>query len=475
MSERRGFSSHAAIGLTGSLLVLGGLAGLALFQNFVTGLAVEAGPQSGAEVEVSVDRATLTLACPPGVIDPTVTEQVKDSNELWIGEGGSLTDLEGGGQSLEVSSEVLEAESFEAVAVAGDTKGDLASLLLSSCILPSMETVLPAGSTVTGEDSVLMLSNPGSKAVVAQVQFLSPIGQVLDQPTTMTIPPLTTLSVLPGVWAPDEDRLAVHVTADGAGVAAWLQSSGLDGEVPLGLSRIEGQQTDSAVTLVGLDPEAVETLRVVNMGASPATIRVSVLGTGGESDLGGTDETLIEAHGVFDFDLAGVSTDGLALRIDSEEPIAAALIQTSTGEPFMEDPDLSVSTRSLVGAAPAIRETVLASQDQVRKAVEALGFTDFESSLMVVNPGDEPVSVEVGSDPAAQTVVVDPGFGVSIPLGAKDGSQPLEVKADGPVHAAFVGAATSEVGKLTSVTSLREDTSGAIRQNVGVFPRPGLR
>ncbi len=469
MSERRGFTPLAALGLTGAAVALGGLVGLAFLQGYVASSVDGPQPQSG--VEVSVDRATLTLACPPGVIDPVTTAQVKGSGRLWAGQDGNIVELEGGGHSLEISSEVLEATVFATAAASGEAEGDLTSLLLSSCVLPSMETVLPAGSTVTGEDSVLTLSNPGTKAVVAQVQLLSPIGPVLDQSVSLTVPPLTTVSVLPAVWAPDEDRLAAHVTADGAGVAAWLQSSGLDGEVPLGLGRLEGQQTGPSVTLVGLDPQASETLRVANMGSSPAQVHVSVLGTGGASDLGGTDQTLIEPHGVFDFDLAGVSSDGLALRVDSQEPIAAAILQSSTGEPFAEDPELSVSTRSLVGAAPSILAATVPSQDEVRALTEELGFTGFTSELVVVNSGDQAASVSVGSD----TRLLQPGSGVRIPLSGKAESEAVEIKADLPVSAALVSSVDSVSGKLTSVTSLREDTSAAVRQSVIVFPQPGLR
>ena len=470
MSSQKREGSHLALRVLTVALILGALASLALWQSHIQSFATADRPQSGA-LQVSVDQATLTLACPPGVIDPTTTEPVEDSELTWAEDGSVLTPLDGGGYSLQVDSETLEDGALTEVAVAGEPQGDLASFLISSCVLPSMESLLPAGSTVTGQDAVLVLSNPAAKAVVAQVEFLSPIGPVLDQAASITVPPLSTVSVLPAVWAPLEDRLAVRVSADGAGVAAWLQSSGLDGEVPLGLSRIPGQQAANTVTLVGFDPESTSTLRIANMGTQPTEIEVSALGTTGRARVGGTEESVIEAHGVFDVDLTGVSVDTLAVQVTSDQPIAAALKQVSPGEPFTEDPSQNVQIRSLVPASQAVQSAALPPRERLQDMAGSLGFSDFEAALVLANPSESSVSVQVGN----RTVILDPGFAVSIDLSEPGLDDLLVLNADGPVSGALVASASSSAGQLNSVAPLRDDASNALTQAVQVFPKRGSR
>lgn len=424
--------------------------------------------QAPEAVSVSVDQGSVTYVCPPGVIDPQDLSVSLNVSGPFPTASGEAQRLDGGGVALEVDPDAdPDADAGGASFVAaGQVSGDLASYLLAGCQLPSREALLPAGSTQVGEDTVLILSNPSTKPVTASVQVLSSIGAVLDAPQEVVVPAGSTFSVLPAIWAPLESRIALLVQSDGQGVAAWLQSSGLEGEVPIGLGRLGAQSLSETVSIIGIDSGQDNTLRLVNMGTSPAEMSIQLLTDHGKTPLAGVEGLVVEAHGVFDVALGDLPTSAYGLLVESEEPIAAAIRAVSEGQPFPEDETLNVSLRNLIGGADAVESVTVPGADILAEAANALGFALVRSDVIIANLEDRAISVQVGDE----VVLLDPGTSYTAALPATQ-TLILQGEESAMIRAALIVEAEADSGVFRSVVPLEEETLGSAQLEVVVFPQ----
>ncbi len=445
--------------------LLAGTTAVALLQTDMHQTSLgDTAAQSGQYLEASIEQGQIQLACPPGIVDPG-TETVEEDAQIWTTGSVRPTPLSGGGSGLTVAAQVFQQEPFFAGTFTAIPSGDLAGLLVQECVTPAAELVFAAGSTQVGHHTVLILSNPGAKPVNAEVEVFSAIGPVLEVPASLTVPAQSTVFALPGKWAPDEDRLGLKVTADGTGLAGWLQSSELEGEVPLGLSQLAGVAPSSQAVGFGLPAESA-TLRILNLGTQPDGIEASLLTSFGVEPLGGTDDVLIEARGVVDIDLSAIPADALGVEVTASQPIALSVRGQNTGEPFELDPQFTVSNQTLASATRPFTTAVLPPMEVLFAGLTDLGFGDFEAALTVANTTDFPATVTVNNE----EITLKPGEATRLPV-ARTGESWL-VTSDQPVVAALVVSATSEVGSMTSVMNVTEDSSASVQRKVQVLPRP---
>lgn len=474
MTKRPLFTRRSAIPaatLAGILIVLGAVGWWA--HSLRVAAKVTPGGEGVAAipgvVTVQLHQGQLSYACAPGVVDPAELSAEEGLLEMWSATDLEVYPLTGGGLGIHVETSALGSGSMDAIGFAGNKSGDLASFVPASCMLPASELVLAAGSTVTGESTVLILSNPSATAVSAKVHVLSPLGSLDDAADTgqdVLVPAESTVTVLPAVWVPGEGRLGLFIESDGLGVAAWLQSSGLDGEVPVGLGRLTGQVPSDQVLLLGVSPDAHDIVRIANPNTSPVNTAISVLATDGTSPLPGADDVQVEGRTVFDVEVGDLPDDAMALLVTSDAPVGASVTEAYEGDAFAKNSALNVGVRTLVGAANPVEEVRLPSVLEIKRLSNAVGAELLEADLILANTSSRSSTVRIGD----RSVWVEAGAVFSVDLSEDEDIVDLEVEDSGSVFAVVLLEAKTDSGLTRSVVTLPQDEASRNRQQIVLRP-----
>lgn len=459
-------SPRVALVLRG--LATAGLLGVAAVAiSGVFSPAPEADVQSGGAVfPVTVDTSELRLACPPGLLDPMKPEGSLADAAVWLSNPVEEVALKGGGSAVD-PGEVSGSDDFpEAISFSGIAQGEWRSLLASSCLVPRNRVTVVAGSTMVGEDLVLTLSNPSAKPVQIGVRGFGSTGPLGAIPQPLTIPAGTTQSWIPAIWFPNEPRLALSLEADGEGIAAWIQSSGRNGEVSTGLGRQGAKPVSTVNVLPGISEAAGKpTLSLLNPTETPLAITVEISEGEGTRQLPGTEELVVDPGAVFQVDLAGIGTAPVSVVATASEPFAASVAYRIIGA---DDPVVAgekVSARTLVGPSSAALQFRIPSLADLQESIGARGFTDPVVRLIVTNTGDEKVRLRSGKLDEA----VAPGATLVVDQSTWGDLGDIAT-ADSPVHVALQLSATSPAGAVQALTELGFGGFESITQTVVIGP-----
>lgn len=414
----------------------------------------------------------LVLACPPGILDPASTDTQGAPAGMWTSAGAedaraatpTLASTSGGGR-LEVPTGIV---------VAGQGGGELRGLALTPCTAARGDQWVAAGSTRVGEDLVLVLANPAAQASVVTLTTLGASG-VDGDPQTVTVPGGARVAVLPATWSPDQERPAVHVVADGPGVAAWAQSSGLDGEVPTGMTWAGATRAGTRLVLPGVSAGDGAVLRLAVPGQRAAHVRVSVSGASGTAVLGGAEDVEVDAGTTLDLDLAGIPADPSALVVDSDVPVVAQATVHGQGASWPTGADTAAgaggtagggsrtwTARTSVGTAQELTRADLPGALALRALADAqLGATPLRPTTVTTSSGGSVTRVRLvvtdagAPGEARRTRVTVAGRSLDVPAGAtvvEDlPDSPGALEADGPVRAAVLVQADTPAGVVTAV------------------------
>ncbi|MFC7403071.1 DUF5719 family protein [Citricoccus sp. GCM10030269] len=202
------------------------------------------------------------------------------------------------GQASVVAVEPIggQAAPADTVSVYSAADGDLAGLDVSSCVTPAHEQWLSGINTSVGSTAVLVLSNPSASASTVDLSLYGAEGPVDAAGTSgIVLAPGQTQSFVLGGMAPDEDHLAVRVSAQGGAVGATVQQHRLFGITPGGVEIIQPTSAPSRTAvmpgLVVPTPEGTEKI-VSQDGYEEAGPAVSIaapgsaLGSGSSADAG---------------------------------------------------------------------------------------------------------------------------------------------------------------------------------------------
>ncbi|QPK81724.1 hypothetical protein G7Y41_02490 [Schaalia sp. ZJ405] len=398
---------------------------------------------------------SMTLACPPGIIDPFSTLTASTPSAIWSntpvdGENpaqGTRSETssplsKGAGQLRTVTSQASEDGRLtlpSGVTIAGQGGGELVGISATGCAAPSAEQWIVAGSTVVGEDLVLVLANPADSASVVSISGYSGGGLIDPTPQQVTVPAGTTLAVLVAGWYPDAERLALRVSADGPGVVAWAQSSGMSGEVPLGNTWLPSVRPSTTNVIGGIDPKTTSTLRVAVPGDSSAHVELSAVTAGGTTSVpGGSVE--VDGHTVLDIPLGGIGTgeDTYALVVSSDVPVAAQVRMRDEGEAWPGGGQ-SWETRATVSPSTAVTSARLPGASVI---------TDL-------------VTRQLDADPVRPT-------SIPTPSGALEVKAKLVVVADEYTAHDLLSSASSDSGSVSQKTLTRDtDTDQSGGQSAG--------
>ena len=229
--------------------------------------------------------------------------------------------------------------------------GDLRGLTAAPCTQPSAMSWIVGGSIAAGSSAELRLVNPGVTPATAKVTLYGSIGRLsLPSNGEITVPAGGSSSLALETKGSQDPRIAVSVEADGGSVVPALVTESLDGETPAGTDVITpgaapatdlvipgveivepAAQGEVADAKTGADSSDTPAVRIINPGAAPATVSVTMLGKDGARPLSGAQSVTIDAGSVFDIQLAGVPAGTYGVQVTSNTPVGAAARMVRSG------------------------------------------------------------------------------------------------------------------------------------------------
>ena len=229
--------------------------------------------------------------------------------------------------------------------------GDLRGLTAAPCTQPSAMSWIVGGSIAAGSSAELRLVNPGVTPATAKVTLYGSIGRLsLPSNGEITVPAGGSSSLALETKGSQDPRIAVSVEADGGSVVSTLVTESLDGETPDGTDVITpgaapatdlvipgveivepAAQGEVADAKTGADSSDTPAVRIINPGAAPATVSVTMLGKDGARPLSGAQSVTIDAGSVFDIQLAGVPAGTYGVQVTSNTPVGAAARMVRSG------------------------------------------------------------------------------------------------------------------------------------------------
>ncbi len=294
-------------------------------------------------------------------LTPSQPEEVQQGEPATAGRDGvpvreasvSTVDGPGGadGEAAVVTVEPLggQAAVSDTVSVYSAADGDLAGADATSCITPAHEHWLTGAATTVGTTAVLVLSNPSASASTVDLSLYGVQGPVEAAGTAgIVLAPGQTRSLVLGGLAPEEEHLAVRVSAQGGAVGAFIQQNRLFGIVPGGVDVIQPTAAPAPrVVMPGLLVPRPEKVRDVARqdgyeGVSPAvtiaapsvaaTAEVSVHGPDGPVELPDGGVVQVGAGSTVRVPLTGLEYDTYTVSVSADAPVTASA-QGQSGKP----------------------------------------------------------------------------------------------------------------------------------------------
>lgn len=392
-------------------------------------------------------------------VDPVPADQVRvcDGPLYELGaDADSATELTAAGKPT-VSSAVdgdaeLEQDSLSATKEAGDVDGPVSLTLrsqgktdlpvtagsqsqkvdsdtvfgfaASECQETRPDAWLVAGSTDVGRTSVLLLNNPSDVDATVDLELVSGNGAV-DAPGAHSIQVgagTQKAMSLAGLMK-DAPLTAVHVTSSGAEVQAAMQQTTIRGLNPSGADAVGPAASPSkTVTVPGVrvydgQPKVSSdgyddrrpSVRLVTPDGSGAHATITVRDAdGSEAD---TESVDVKSGAVSEFPLSGLDAGTYTVEVEADRPVVAS---ARTSVEFGKDG--KEGDFSWFASASELTSAFIVSPAPGQKP-----------TLVLQNPGDEEVEVDVDGD----TVTIAPGA-----FTTADASSTVHVDPSGPVTAA---------------------------------------
>ena len=334
--------------------------------------------------------------------------------------------------------------------------GDLRGLTAAPCTQPSAMSWIVGGSIAAGSSAELRLVNPGVTPATAKVTLYGSIGRLsLPSNGEITVPAGGSSSLALETKGSQDPRIAVSVEADGGSVVPTLVTESLDGETPAGtdvLTPGAAPATDLVIPGVeiiepaaqgevpdaktGADSSDTPAVRIVNPGADPATVSVTMLAKDGARPLSGAQSVTIDAGSVFDIQLAGVPAGTYGVQVTSSAPVGAAARLVRSG-----------------GEYPARSKALVHDQAWAQAALPGAA----DSGLLAV-----PRAASLNS----AVTVANSGETTSVTLSSLDGSWKQDVKV--AKGASVVVEVPAEVSALRLNAAGQESSSGTSRTSSGL-------
>ena len=453
---------------TNSLTTLTG-AGIAVAVVASASMWVSSAPSTVDGTAQSAHPSQVQLACPSGIVDPFDTTNVA-AGTTWS--SVATAPVSPAPASVTGQGGVIPT----ALTLAGQGGGELAGLSAVGCAAARTSQWIATGATTAGADMVLILSNPGPTASVVSIDGYGASGPLNAAPRQVTVPARSSASVLLAGWFPDESALAVHVRADGGGVAAWAQASLMNGEIPQGTTVASAVGPATTQTIVGVDPKGTSLLRIASPSAD-AHVSVSVADSSGVHPLAGGEATVVEGT-TLDMPLDGASADSspITLIVTSDHEVVAQTTTITLGAPWAERASAWIM-RSNAAPATALTEAVIPGATQLEgMGRQVLSTTPIRATSLATNSGVTNVRASLllyaPADPQAPSA--DEG---AVSSGAPSPTATPDIWASPSPSSGQSGASQSGGAQDAQSSGTSPSTPGAVAVRVGtrtIYVAPGI-
>lgn len=347
----------------------------------------------GDSAEISGISATTRIVNDEGI--PTDLAENESTN------GSVITNS---GDSLRVAATEFRTINTESIS----------GVLASECGDPLNDQWLVGGSTTTGRDTIVTVSNGSDVEARVDLEIWGSTGKI-DAPGSqgLVIPANSQRSYSVAGFAPDEASPAIHLVSNGAAVWATLQTTVVRGLVPGGLDRIGPIATptttisfpmlhvpsEESIGAVLVDPsysDVVAALRFLVPGDTDATISITLDPyADGESRIVTAD---IPAGSTIDIPLTELSEGNWAVSVESDQPLVSA------ARVGFHDAQTGVTDIAWASTAPVQLGTV--------SVMVPVGAT-----LGLFNPGTSDTDVTIGNGDVIINYVVPANGSVQVPAG----------------------------------------------------------
>lgn len=323
-----------------------GLAVLGLSGYFVA--AVHTPLSSGISVlttTVSPEAVSRSIVCAGdvvGFVGDSATITTVSSARTIVSGGDPTGDLEveDGSTNGSVITHTGDSLLVAATDFDGVRSESVTGYLATECGDPMNDQWLIGGSTTTGRDTIITISNGGDVDARIDLEIWGSNGLV-DAPgaSGIIVPAKSQRSYSVAGFAPDEPSPAVHVTSNGAAVWATLHTTTVRGLVPGGLDRIgpvAGPGTsaffpnlhvveEDAIGEVLVDPDyadIVSVMRFLVPGDTDASVTITLDPyEDGESQV---VTATIPAGATMDIPVSELAPGNWSVVVESDQPILAA-------------------------------------------------------------------------------------------------------------------------------------------------------
>ena len=388
---------------------------------------------SASKFEVSVEPLPLKVSCPGAWVEVGgesgteigLIERIEQTSvSLHLGDGEiirapevlvstvAVAEIAGANQSTELLS-AAQAQRVDRARAAG--------LAASFCSQPATSGWFVNGQSGLGRETVLILSNPNDVDTQIQLELHLPGGVTRDRIALAAgaerLLSLATLSNLESVYA-------LRFESSGQPVSVALQNRYSRGLTPLGVSlstKHSEPATEQWILPVSQLAEGFEDpiLRVFNPGAETQVI-ATVFGTGGVEVI---REYVPEASFL---ELALPLAGNSAIQIQSDEPVLAAVLNTSLEEldkswllPAESFTELRIplsvydSKLYLNNPAPTAITVTVMVEDGVNQNYQSFELDAF--SMVDLSVSGDSVRIESAGRFQAAVEIIDQGYAVIMP------------------------------------------------------------
>jgi hypothetical protein len=236
---------------------------------------------------------------------------------------------------------------MSAVQTASAEDGDYAGLSALACATPVTRAVFSGASTLTGEDSRLLIGNPTDAPVTVRVALTGETGPLaVAGQDELTVQPRSMRTVVLGALAQEAAVLGAEVTAEDGRITTVLQRTRRDGLTPLGIEHAAPEAPAAARSVVPIATGGQARLRVTNQTDRAVSAQLGAHAADGPMQLA-NGSVAVPAHGTAEVDLGEISPGDVVLDADGELTASVSVtVDTPEGEDIAQYPGVEA-----VGAA----------------------------------------------------------------------------------------------------------------------------
>ncbi|MDO5728162.1 MAG: DUF5719 family protein [Actinomycetaceae bacterium] len=321
---------------------------------------------------------------------------------------------------------------------------------VDSCGVASAEAWFALGATTVGQYAGITVANPAQAATEVRVEAWDSTGKI-DETPSVTVSGRSTQTINLATYFPEEERLAVRLTASGPGAVFTFHTNSIAGLAPQGLSNVTmADHPSTTLVFAGFDTEVSDpVMRLANPADDSANVTIKSLTPEGEVDIEAS-ELVIDPGAVFDVPLAGLGSEKTTVLVEADYPLVGSITGYTYGA---ENED---------GVAIADRTTWMPTPAQNAIKVIAPRIDDASNVVAIANASDQVAELtiddELYSIPARTTRVY--------PF---DGDT-FTAKSTTPVHATLVSVVERTTGTVRSATALSDPADTIPQITLRIIP-----